>query len=312
MIRRLCEANKHDLIEDREKTNEKHDEYQYINLIRDISNHGELIKGRNGSTYVVYGGIMHFSLNNNVLPLLTTKRVAYKTCIRELLWFISGNTSNKTLQNKNVKIWNGNADPTYLESIGLSHYKEGDLGPIYGHQWRHFNAKYTGCDTDYAGQGVDQLQYIVDLLKSDTGRVSRRIIMSAWNPCQISEMALPPCHVLAQFHVGKDNKLSCSLYQRSADIGLGVPFNIASYSLLTHLLAHHCGLEAGDFYHHLGNCHIYDDHLDVLHNQLNNKPLKFPLITFAERKDNINDYTEADFIVHNYVSAGVAKMKMRT
>ena len=160
----------------------------------------------------------------------------------------------------------------------MTHLGENDLGPVYGHQWRHFNAPYTNCRADYSGQCVDQLQYIIDALKDPVERFSRRLVMSAWNPCQIDEMALPPCHVLCQFNVSQGNKLSCALYQRSADCGLGVPFNIASYSFLTHILAKHCGLEAYEFIYTLGNCHVYDDHVEAMKEQLGRPSYDFPTI----------------------------------
>ena len=219
-----------------------HDENQYLNLIKDILDYGDIVEGRNGNTKTVIGSSMHFSLANGTIPLLTTKRLAWKTCFKELMWFINGDTNNTHLQEQKVSIWNGNASREFLDEQGLMHLAENDLGPIYGHQWRHFNAPYETCETDYAGKGVDQLDYILQILKHPEQRYSRRLVISAWNPCQISEMALPPCHLLAQFNVTDTDKLSCSLYQRSGDVGLGVPFNIASYSFLTHLIAKQCGL----------------------------------------------------------------------
>lgn len=290
-----------------------HDEHQYINLIKDILEHGHMIDGRNGNAKTVYGCSMHFSLQDGTLPLLTTKKVAWKTCLKELLWFISGSTDNTKLQEQKVGIWNGNASKEFLHSRGLSHYKENDLGPVYGHQWRHFNAKYNTCDDDYTGRGVDQLQYIIDQLNDKDGRHSRRLIMSAWNPCQLNEMALPPCHILSQFHVSGDGKrLSCSLYQRSGDVGLGVPFNIASYSLLTHLIAHHCGMEACEFIYHLGNAHIYDDHIEPLKCQVTKIPFDFPTLCMKKRYSNINNYTAEDFSVEHYISHEAIKMNMRS
>ena len=241
-----------------------HEEYQYLRLINDILDEGSMEVGRNGKAKTVFGAAMHFDLSNNTIPVLTTKKVAFKTCLKELLWFINGYTDNKLLKEQKVKIWNANASREFLDSRGLHNNKEDDLGPVYGHQWRHFNANYTDCDTDYTGKGVDQLQNIIDQLKNPETRNSRRLVMSAWNPQQLDEMALPPCHILCQFCVTEGNKLSCSLYQRSGDVGLGVPFNIASYSILTHLIAKHCGLEAKEFVYFLGNAHIYDDHMDVL------------------------------------------------
>jgi thymidylate synthase len=277
-----------------------HDENQYLNLIEDILEANEEFVGRNGSTYAIFGCAMHFNLDNNVVPFLTTKKLAWKTCLRELLWFIKGDTSNKRLKEKKVHIWDSNSSREFLDSRGLTNYEEDDLGPIYGFQWRHFNAEYTHCDGDYNNKGVDQLNYIIEQLKNPATRNSRRLVMSAWNPCQIDKMALPPCHILCQFNVSNNNKLSCALYQRSGDVGLGVPFNIASYSLLTHLIAHHCGLVAHEFIHYLGNTHIYDDHVDGLKEQCTRKPYKFPKVNIIRLCDNIDDYNENDFKIENY------------
>jgi thymidylate synthase len=224
-----------------------HPDLQYHNLIRNVIGNGELKKTRNGATVSLFGQQMVFNLNNNFVPVLTTKKVAWKTCIRELLWFISGDTDNETLTKNNVKIWNGNADEDFKKFRGLEYENKGDLGPIYGHQWRHFNAQYNDCKSDYSNQGIDQLQNIIDALKNPKEKFSRRLIMSAWNPCQLDEMALPPCHVLTQYHVNKKDELSCLLFQRSGDVGLGIPFNMASYGILTCLLAQHTGLRPGRF-----------------------------------------------------------------
>lgn len=287
------------------------DENQYLCLIRDILNHGEEIKGRNGTTKSVFGSAMHFDLSDNKIPILTTKKVAWKTCLKELLWFIDGSTDNKKLKDENVKIWNGNATREFLDSRGLNHLEEDDLGPVYGHQWRFFNADYKTRNDDYTGKGVDQLQYVIDQLKNPDTRSSRRIIMSAWNPCQLNEMALPPCHVMCQFNVCGE-KLSCSMYQRSGDVGLGVPFNIASYSLLTHLLAHHCGLQAHEFVYYLGNAHIYDDHYSQLEQQILLEPFGSPSINFkCEKKQDIREYKVEDFELKDYKHHPPIKMDMR-
>lgn len=290
--------------------NNNSEEAQYLNLIRDILSEGTLEQGRNGNTKSVFGAAMHFSLDHGAIPVLTTKRVAWKTCLKELLWFIKGDTNNEHLQSQGVTIWNGNASRDFLDSRGLTHLRENDLGPVYGHQWRHFNAKYTTCDENYDGKGVDQLEYIIQCLKDPAQRTSRRMIMSAWNPCQLDEMALPPCHILAQFNVTSGNKLSCCMFQRSADVALGVPFNIASYSFLTHLLAKHCGLEAHEFIYYLGNAHIYESHLDAIEEQLQRVPYKFPTVAVNIKRENINDYTIDDFELRDYKSHEVIKMKM--
>lgn len=288
-----------------------HDENQYLNLIDDILNYGTLEESRNGKAYTAFGSSMHFTLENNIVPFMTTKKLAWKTCLRELLWFIKGDTNNKHLKEQNVKIWNGNASREFLDSRGLTHLEEDDLGPVYGHQWRYFNADYTNCNSDYTGKGVDQLSYIINSLKDPTQINSRRLVMSAWNPCQIDQMALPPCHVLCQFNVTNGNKLSCSLYQRSGDVGLGVPFNIASYSILTHLIARHCNLEATDFYYYLGNCHIYDDHVEQLREQVTRQPYQFPSVNITKLCDDIDNYTEDMFLIENYKFQEIIKMNMR-
>ena len=287
-----------------------HDENQYINLINDILTKGDIVYGRNGKVLTGIGTVMRFSLENNTIPLLTTKRVAWKTCVKELLWFISGHTNNVMLKNQGVSIWNDNASRDFLDTQGLTTLQEDDLGPIYGHQWRHFNAPYTDCHANYENKGIDQLNNIIKLLKDPKKRYSRRIVMSAWNPCQLSEMALPPCHVLCQFNV-IGTKLSCSLYQRSGDIGLGVPFNIASYSILTHLLAYHCGLDAHEFNHFIANAHIYDDHVLPLKEQIKRTPYKFPTIAFSRLRKNISDYVVDDIIINDYKSYEKITMKMR-
>ena len=289
---------------------DKHDEYQYINLIKHILDCGTMIEGRNGNALTIYGSSMHFSLENNTWPLLTSKKVAWKTCAKELFWFLKGSTSNIELQQQNVHIWDGNGSREFLDSRGLINLEENDLGPVYGHQWRFFNASYENCNTDYSGKGVDQIKYIIDCLKDPKERYSRRLILSAWNPQQLDKMALPPCHVLAQFNV-IGNKLSCSLYQRSGDVGLGVPFNIASYSLLTHIIGKHCELEHYEFIYHLGNCHIYDDHIKPLRNQVNNQLYTFPKINILEKYDDINSYSIKDIKVENYQCNNVIKMEMR-
>ena len=289
--------------------NNPHEEYQYINLLKHIIDNGTWEEGRNGRTKSIFGNMMRFSLKNGQIPILTTKKTAWKTCLKECLWFIRGKTNNNILREQGVYIWDANAAPEFLESRGLGHYSDGELGPIYGHQWRHFNAKWEG-DEDYSGEGVDQLQHIIDALKDPEQRTSRRLIMTAWNPCQLDEMALPPCHILCQFNVHNGNQLSCALYQRSADEFLGQPINIASYSFLTHLLAKHCGLEAYEFVYFIGNCHLYEDHIEPMKEIFNRTPFEFSTLEITNIKENINDYQVSDFIISNYQSHDVIKMKM--
>ena len=288
-----------------------HEETQYLQLIENILNNGTIEHSRNGITKSIFGNMMKFSLNDGTIPILTTKKVAWKTCFKELTWFIKGDTSNKLLNDINVHIWDANGSKQFLKSRNLN-YEENDLGPVYGHQWRHFNAKYNDCNTDYSNQGIDQLQNIINQLKTDEGRKSRRLIMSAWNPCQLDEMALPPCHVMAQFHVSEDKYLSCSLYQRSGDVGLGVPFNIASYSFLTHIIAKHTGLEAKEFVYFLGNAHIYEEHDEALKEQILRQPYEFPKLQIKNKKENIEDYSLDDIewkTEYKYHSA--IKMEMK-
>ena len=243
---------------------------------------------------------MHFSLENGKIPILTTKKTAWKTCFKELLWFIRGDTDNKILNNQKVHIWDGNSTPEYMKSRGLEYYVEGDLGPLYGFQWRYFNAPYSSCNEDYTGKGIDQLQLVIDELKNPETRNSRRHIISAWNPCQMDKGVLPPCHILFQFIVTGGNKLSCLLYQRANDEFLGIPFNLGSYSALTYIVAKICDLEPYEFIHYGGDCHLYDDHLDQAAEQITREPYPFPTLEILNKRDNINDYVIEDFKLTDY------------
>ena len=287
-----------------------HEEHQYLNLIDNILKNGTWEEGRNGKTKSIFGSMMRFSLKDGKIPILTTKKTAWKTCLKELLWFIRGETDNKLLQTQNVHIWDGNTTREFLDSRGLHHYREGLIGPGYGFQWRHFNAEYDKETGGPVEKGVDQLQQIIDALKDPAQRTSRRLVMSAWNPCQLNEMALPPCHILCQFNVHDGNKLSCSMFQRSNDEFLGQPLNIASYSFLTHLLAKHCGLVAHEFVYFMGNCHIYENAIDACKLQITREPFPFPTVSIKEVRDNINDYTVDDFVLENYQSHEAIKVAM--
>ena len=290
---------------------ENHEEIQYLNLIKDIIENGSYEEGRNGRTLTKFGVMMKYSLKDGTLPLFTTKKVAWRVCFEELFWFINGSTDNTLLQDKNVKIWNANASRDFLNSRGLTNYEENDLGPVYGFQWRNFNAPYENCKFNYNDKGVDQLQQIIQDLSNPETRSSRRHILTAWNPCQINEMALPPCHMICQFHVRQNKYLSCAMLQRSGDIGLGIPFNVASYSLFTHILAKHCGLEADEFTHFIGNAHIYEQHIDALKNQITRKPLEFPKINIKAKYDKIEEYSINDIDwIKKYESDGSIKMEM--
>ncbi|KAL5252828.1 hypothetical protein ACHWQZ_G015559 [Mnemiopsis leidyi] len=243
-----------------------------------------------------FGAQMRFSLRDQ-FPLLTTKRVFWRGVAEELLWFISGCTDGKVLSDKRVHIWDANGSKEFLKKRGLGHRQEGDLGPVYGFQWRHFGAKYVDKDTDYTGQGVDQLAEVIHKIR--TNPTDRRIIMSAWNPADLEEMALPPCHCLVQFYVA-DGHLSCQLYQRSADMGLGVPFNIASYALLTYMIAHVTDLHPGDFIHTLGDAHVYNNHVTPLQEQLARAPRPFPTLNIKRKVESIDDFRMEDFELVGY------------
>lgn len=252
----------------------RHEEYQYLDMIDDVMKNGIFRKDRTGTgTYSKFGTSMRFDLRH-AFPLLTSKRVFWRGVVEELLWFISGATNANLLAEKDIHIWDGNGSKEYLESIGLGHREEGDLGPVYGFQWRHFGAEYTDMHADYTGKGVDQLAELIHTIKTNPN--DRRLVLTAWNPAALKDVALPPCHMFCQFYVA-DEELSCQMYQRSCDLGLGVPFNIASYSLLTCMVAQVCGLKPGDFVHVLGDAHVYSNHIEPLEEQLKNVPRPFPV-----------------------------------
>jgi dihydrofolate reductase/thymidylate synthase len=274
-----------------------HEEYQYLDLIRDLIENGDKMTDRTQvGTRSKFGCQMRFSLKES-FPLLTTKRTFWRGVVEELLWFMKGDTNANHLSEKGVKIWDANGSRDFLDKRGLHNREEMDLGPVYGFQWRHFGAKYVDMHTDYTGQGVDQLAEVVHKLK--TNPTDRRIIMSAWNPADLEEMALPPCHMFCQFYVA-NGELSCSLYQRSCDMGLGVPFNIASYALLTLLLAQVCDLKPGEFVHMMGNTHVYENHVEPLMGQLERTPRPFPLVRLNPDIKDIDGFTSADIELLHY------------
>jgi thymidylate synthase len=264
-----------------------HPEWQYLNLLRDILDNGVRRDDRTGTgTLGVFGRQMRFDLSKG-FPLLTTKKLHTRSIFIELLWFLRGETNIAWLQENGVKIWDEWADA------------HGDLGPVYGKQWRSWAAPN--------GRSIDQIEKLVHGLKTNPN--SRRHIVSAWNPVDVDDMALPPCHCLFQFFVA-DGKLSCQLYQRSADIFLGVPFNIASYALLTHMLAKVVGLEPGDFVHTFGDAHLYLNHLEQAELQLSRAPLPLPTLTVADKTDlfgfELSDFTLNDYQSWPHIKAAVA------
>lgn len=251
---------------------------QYLNLLSDILEKGIEKEDRTGTgTISMFGYQMRFDLEEG-FPLITTKKAHMKSIIHELLWFLSGDTNIQYLTENNVRIWNEWAD------------ENGDLGPVYGYQWRHWQ--------DKNGKEHDQIKELIQNLKVNP--FSRRHIVSAWNVGDIDEMALPPCHSFMQFYVSKDMKLSCQLYQRSADAFLGVPFNIASYGLLTMMIAQVCGFGLGDFVHTLGDAHIYTNHLDQVKLQLTREPKALPTMNINKEITSIFDFKFEDFTLENY------------
>ncbi len=250
---------------------------QYLDLLRHVLEHGTEKSDRTGTgTRSVFGYQARYDLRQG-FPLLTTKKLATRSIFKELLWFLSGDTNVKTLQAQGVTIWDEWATAEQTARFGR---EAGDLGPVYGHQWRNFGAT-RNADSTFKKDGVDQILKLVDGIKKNPD--SRRHIVTGWNPAEADEVALPPCHTLFQFYVSDGARagkpeLSCQLYQRSADIFLGVPFNIASYALLTHMIAQVCGLAVGDFVHTMGDAHLYLNHLDQAKEQLTREPRPLPTL----------------------------------
>ena len=250
---------------------------QYLDLLARVLDSGVDRDDRTGTgTRAVFGHQMRFDLAAG-FPLLTTKKLHIRSIIHELLWFVSGDTNIRYLQDNGVSIWDEWADDN------------GDLGPVYGKQWRHWQTP--------GGRGIDQLAELISMIK--TNPESRRLMLTAWNPADVPHMALPPCHCLFQFHVAK-GRLSCQLYQRSADIFLGVPFNIASYALLTHMIARICGLKPGEFVHVLGDAHLYSNHFDQARYQLSRTPGALPQLVIHRTPDSIDGFHFDDFEITGY------------
>ncbi len=284
------------------------DEHQYLEMVRKILEEGSLKSNRTDTGAVsIFGHSSKWCLKDNKFPLLTTKKVFSRGVIEELLWFISGSTNSKVLEEKGVKIWMPNTTREFLDNRGLVNYKEGDIGAGYGFQWRHSGADYNGHDVDYTGKGVDQIKDLVDGLKNDPD--SRRHIICSWNPSALSKMALPPCHVLFQAYV-VDKTLHTILYQRSADVGLGVPFNIASYALFTRMLAHCCDLNPGTFTHYTGDTHIYESHITAMKTQMFRMPRESPKLFIKTDNKDIFSMTFSDFEIVDYEPHDIIKMNM--
>lgn len=280
----------------------RHEEYQVIKILHRLLNSGVHKTDRTGTgTHSIFGTQMRFSLANGFIPILTTKRVFFKTVVAELLWMISGSTDADKLKQQGVHIWEKDTSRETLDKRGFKTRREGDIGPGYGFQMRHFGAKYTDCSADYSGAGVDQLTHIINTIKTDPH--SRRIILNLWNPVDIPNSTLPPCHILAQFYVIPDHpkgKLCCQMYQRSVDFFLGFPYNIAFYSLLTHMIAMVCDLEAGEFIHCGGDVHLYKNHFEQAQIQVSRLPKQFPIIKLLNKRNNLNEFETTDFELSDY------------
>lgn len=266
---------------------------QYLDFLQLVLEQGGEKSDRTGTgTRSVFGHQMRFDLNKG-FPILTTKRVHFRSIAIELLWFLSGNTDVKYLQDNKVSIWDEWATAEQTARFGRP---EGELGPVYGHQWRNFAASQN-ADGSYNKDGFDQISWLINEIKTNPN--SRRLIVSGWNPKEANQVALPPCHTLFQFFV-QDGKLSCQLYQRSADIFLGVPFNIASYALLTHMIAQVCGLGVGYFVWTGGDCHLYSNHIEQAKLQLSREPLPLAKLTLNPAIDNIFNFSFEDIQLEDY------------
>jgi thymidylate synthase len=276
----------------------------YLDLLDRILTEGSVRQDRTGTgTVGIFGHQMRFDLADG-FPLLTTKKLHLRSIIHELLWFLSGETHVGPLQEKKVRIWNDWATAEQTARFGR---KEGDLGPVYGHQWRNFGATLKP-DGTYERDGVDQIQRALDTIRDNP--YSRRILVTGWNPEESDQVALPPCHTIFQFYV-QDGRLSCQLYQRSADVFLGVPFNIASYSLLLMMMAQVSGLKPGEFVHSFGDAHLYSDHLDQARLQLSREPRSRPTMTLNPDVDDLfafrfEDFTLSDYDPHPHIKARVS------
>ena len=266
-------------------------EEQYLALMRRILEHGHEREGRNGTVKSMFGASLECDLKDG-FPLLTTKKMFWRGIVEELSWFLRGSTNVEELRAKKVHIWDGNSqDRGY------------DAGPVYGFQWRHFGAEYVDCHTDYTNKGVDQIGEIIRLINE--APTTRRLVLSGWCPTQQQQMCLPPCHILYQFYVESDRRLSVQMYQRSSDVFLGLPFNIASTALLLELMAHQTGLRAGRVLIQLGDAHIYEEHIPACQEQLTRTPSKFPkIILNRPNNDSLWCVNGSDIHLNDYNCSG--------
>lgn len=298
------------------------EEQQYLNILNNVLENGERRNTRNGYTRSIFGSHMRFNIENS-FPLLTTKKMFIRGIIEELLWFLRGSTDATELREKGVHIWDLNTSKEFLDKSGLTCYREGETGPFYGYQWRNFGKPYIPLNqkteitenpeiTKDTQSYQDQIKFVIDeIIKNPS---SRRIVLTGWNPNQLEEMCLPPCHILYQFYVsGPENQyLSCHMYQRSEDFFLGKPFNIASTALLTYIIANITGKIPKEIVLSGGDCHIYEEHLDAVKTQLVNSPYNFPKLVIKRKLsfDEINDIKYEDFELIDYQSHPTIKAKL--
>ncbi len=300
-------------------------EMQYLGVMRNILLNGCLRPNRTGvKTYSLFSQTLEYPLidhaGNKIMPLLTTKRVFFITCYKELLWFLAGGTNAKSLQAQNVHIWDGNSSREFLDAQNLQHYKTGQLGPVYGAQWRHFGGEYNAQNDTMSG-GVDQIATLIKGLKTDP--FSRRHVLSAWNPADLAKMALPPCHLMSIFYVEpganqQANFLNCKVIIRSNDMFLGHPFNVASYAALTHMIAAVCGMRAKRLVIDITDCHVYENHVDQVNVQLSRAPYGFPSFCFSEEIEKkminntltIEDFNVSSIVLKNYICGEAIKGEM--
>jgi dihydrofolate reductase / thymidylate synthase len=270
------------------------EETEYLNLLKKILNEGERVQSRNAITYRIFSNMITYDLQDT-FPILTTKRVYWKGIVEELLWFISGSTNSNKLSEKNVKIWEPNSSREFLDSRGLQKYEIGDIGPTYGFAFRHFGEEYNGMNSKY--NGFDQIEYLINEIKNNPN--SRRLIIDLWNPCDFSKTALPPCVFMYQFFVQGD-KLSCQLYQRSADSFPANHWNTTSCALFIHIIAHICNLKPYKLHHITGDTHIYEIHKEQVEKQLLRNPKPFPKLIINRKVDEINNFKFEDFSLVDY------------
>jgi dihydrofolate reductase/thymidylate synthase len=284
-------------------------EKQYLELLHHVLTKGDEKNDRTGvGTLSYFSPQIYFDLSET-FPLLTTKRVPLRIVFEELMWFLRGQTNNKILQDKGVHIWDGNSSKEYMKRVGLSHYPEGELGPIYGAQWRNFGGDHDTDKTNHIEEGgIDQIKDVIHQLRTNPD--SRRMIVCAWNPKALQQMALPPCHILFQFYVQSKKYLDCKLTIRSNDLFLGAPFNIASYSLLVYMIAAMTGYTPGKLVYSIGDAHIYKNHIEQVKEQISRPLRSFPKVFIKRIPENIEEFEFSDFEVINYDPHPTIKAEM--